>query len=70
MKVKVVKMGGDVSIVNLKEGSTVDKALESAGMLDTSGYSIRVNGLEPCKDQALHEGNLVVLVPEVRGGLR
>lgn len=64
--VKVAQLGSRV--VNLRlEDATVHSALKTAG-ITTDGMEARVNGEPASMDTPLHEGDVVTLVPQIKGG--
>ena len=66
MMVKVAKLGDKVQEFYLEGGKVVSDVLSAAGI--AAGADVRLNG-EPAKptDQ-LRDGDIVVAVPNVRGG--
>jgi antitoxin HicB len=68
LTVKVARLGNAAIQVQLREGSTVAAALESAH-LDPSGYCLSVNGKGATMETSLQAGDFVAMVPQVKGGL-
>lgn len=61
------KMGEDMKEVAIEgEQVSLDTALEG---VETDGFEVTVNGQEPEDDQMVKDGDKVVLVPLVEGGL-
>ena len=67
MQCKVLKLGSCATQVEIPTGSTVQEALDKAGM-PYGGHSLSVNGLGAGPSTALGEGDVVTLVPKVEGG--
>jgi len=65
--VKVAKLGDRVQEFYLDEGSTIGKALEMAGYT-TEGFDLRVNGASADPDDELDDGDIITLVPAIKGG--
>lgn len=66
MFVKIGRLPGKISEVELDEGSSVSFALYTAN-LDPSGYEVRANGA-PCDPSAtLEDGDTVLLVKKIKG---
>lgn len=63
--VKVGKMPGTLSEVVLEDGATVSQALESAG-LESAGYSLRLNQAFTTLSSIIKNGDLLILVPEIK----
>ncbi len=66
--VKVAKLGSKVQELFLENGATVSSVLELAGE-NSEGYEIRVNGQPAAEDTPLSDGDIITLVPPIRGGL-
>ena len=70
MKVKVLCLGRAAKEIEITDGTTVEQAIQQAGFPKDSAYTRHVNG-SPCFDtDILHEGNVLTLVPQVKGGDR
>ena len=67
MLVKVARLGTAVQELALTDGSNVQQALEAAG-LEVENEDIRVNSNTASNTTVLHEGDIVTLVPKVKGG--
>jgi molybdopterin converting factor small subunit len=67
MLVKVARLGTAVQELALTEGSNVQQALEAAG-LEVENEDIRVNSNTASNTTVLREGDIVTLVPKVKGG--
>lgn len=64
--VKVAQLGSRVVEVSL-EDATVHSALKTSGIV-ADGMEVRVNGEPASMDTLLSEGDIVTLVPAVKGG--
>jgi putative ubiquitin-RnfH superfamily antitoxin RatB of RatAB toxin-antitoxin module len=69
MLVKVARLGTAVQELALTDGATVNAALESAD-LSVENEDIRVNNGSASVTTVLKDGDIVTLVPKVKGGQR
>ena len=69
MLVKVARLGNAVQELALSEGATVNDALVAAD-LAVENEDIRVNNTSSSTSAVLHNGDIVTLVPKVKGGQR
>jgi len=67
MIVKVARLGTAVQEIALTEGATVNDALAAAG-LDVENEEIRINQRNSSSSDRLNDGDIVTLVPKVKGG--
>jgi len=67
MLIKVARLGTAVQEVALSAGQTVGDALLAAD-LNVDNEEIRVNQRTASESDSLNEGDLVTLVPKVKGG--
>jgi sulfur carrier protein ThiS len=67
MRVKVVQLGRGVLNSDLEAGATVQDALSSQ-RIPFDGMEVRVNSEPTTLDHPLREGDLVTVVPLIRGG--
>jgi molybdopterin converting factor small subunit len=67
MLIKVARLGNAVTEVALTSGSTVESALTAAD-LAVDNEEIRVNNSSASLSQTLRDGDIVTLVPKVKGG--
>lgn len=67
--VKVARTGSSSIEVCLNGGRTVEDALEAAGLNKKASEEIRVNGEDAELDDELDDGDRVVLVKNIEGGL-
>jgi hypothetical protein len=68
VRVRLVVLGRGVELVDAESGMSAATLLERVGV-DGSGKDIRVNGLASA-DAALTDGDLVTVIPRIRGGVR
>jgi putative ubiquitin-RnfH superfamily antitoxin RatB of RatAB toxin-antitoxin module len=69
MLVKVARLGTAVNELALNEGARVSDALLAAD-LTAENEDIRVNNASASNTQVLRDGDIVTLVPKVKGGQR
>ena len=69
MKIKVLKLGSATREADLPAGSTVSDALAKVD-LESSGYSLTVNGLGCGMGTSVSDHDIITLVPKVEGGAR
>ena len=67
MLVKVARLGTAVQEIALTEGQTVGQALQAAD-LAVENEEIRVNNTDASETTVLRNGDIVTLVPKVKGG--
>ena len=65
--IKIAKLGTAVKEFFVSNGTTVDTALALAEF-DATGQDIRVNGVPADLDQTLEDGDIVTLIPAIKGG--
>ena len=68
MKVKVLCLGRAAKEVELPDGSNVEQAITKAEFLKDSAYTRHVNGHPSFDTDILHAGDVLTLVPQVKGG--
>jgi putative ubiquitin-RnfH superfamily antitoxin RatB of RatAB toxin-antitoxin module len=69
MLVKVARLGTAVQELALTDGSKVSDALAAAD-LGVENEDIRINNTTASQDSVLRDGDIVTLVPKVKGGQR
>ena len=69
MLVKIARLGTAVQEIALTDGSKVSDALVAAD-LTVEAEDIRVNNSSASQDTVLRDGDIVTLVPKVKGGQR
>ena len=65
--VKIAKLGSRVVEVALTEGASATEALQIAE-LDPQGFELRVNGTMITVPVVLNDGDVITLVPAIKGG--
>jgi len=65
--VKVAKLGAPKKDVILEVRATIRDVLNEAG-LDPGGFEVLLNGKESKLTSFVEPGDIVVLVPQIRGG--
>jgi sulfur carrier protein ThiS len=68
LNVRIGTMPGRINEFALENGATVKEALEIAD-LTTEGYQIKVNGEQVDEEKVLSDGDLVLLVKQIKGNL-
>ena len=67
MKIRLLRLGSAAHSLELTPGATLQTAIDSAG-LGSAGYDLTVNGMSTTSDAALAEGDVVTMVPRIKGG--
>jgi len=65
--VKVAKLGTAVKEVAIDSGSVVEDALRAAEVT-AEGFEIRINGNPVNLDSSIKTGDILTLVPQIKGG--
>jgi molybdopterin converting factor small subunit len=68
MLVKIAKIGSRVNEVALGDEATVQDALTAGGQPIPSGHELRVNGERATSSTELEDGDVITLVPSIKGG--
>lgn len=68
MKVKVLCLGRSAREIELSDGSSVETAIATAGYPKESSYSRHINGHPSFDSDTLQNGDVLTLVPQVKGG--
>ncbi|NQU05350.1 MAG: MoaD/ThiS family protein [Calditrichaeota bacterium] len=68
MKVKVLCLGRSAKEIQLTDGATVEKAIAESGFPKDTSYSRHVNGNHAMDSDTLNDGDVLTLVPQVKGG--
>ena len=68
MKVKVLCLGRAAKEVTLEDGATVEGAIAESGFPKDSAYSRHVNGNHAMDSDTVQDGDVLTLVPQVKGG--
>lgn len=65
--VKIARLGDQVVEYFIEDGATVGTILDEAG-INPEGYDLRVNGVPSSRDTTLEDGDVITLIPPVKGG--
>lgn len=65
--VKVVQVPGKTEEVVLESGATVSDALSTAGINDTSGYSVKLNAENTSMDSTVSDGDRIIVAKSAKG---
>lgn len=65
--VKVAQLGKPVSEVTLEDGATVKDALAAAGV--GAVKTVHVNNIKSSVKQEVADGDVVLVVPDIKGGI-
>ncbi|MCC6177323.1 MAG: MoaD/ThiS family protein [Chloroflexi bacterium] len=68
VRVRVLQLGRRVLTHVGAPGLTVGSALDGVGLAGTSGLDIRVNGSSADAATPLRDGDVVTLIPRIKGG--
>ena len=68
MKIKVLCLGRSAKEIEVQDGTTVEQAIAQADFPKESSYSRHVNGNHAMDSDVLHDGDILTLVPQVKGG--
>lgn len=66
MFVKIGRIPGTPTEIEITEGMTVEQAIRAAN-LDYSGYTVLLNGSETELDVRVTNGDLIMLVKRIKG---
>ena len=65
--VRIVQLGKGVFVYAAEEGSTVATGLAAAG-IEAGHMEVRANGRTAVLDDPLRDGDLVTVIPLIKGG--
>lgn len=68
IRVRVLQLGRRVLQHTGPAGLTVAAALEGVGLGAAEGLDLRVNGASAGQDTVLRDGDVVTLIPRIKGG--
>ncbi len=68
MKIKVLCLGRAAKEIDVPEGTTVEESIKQAEFPKDSSYTRHVNGSHCMDSDILQEGDVLTLVPQVKGG--
>ena len=66
--VRLVQLGKQIQSFRVPEGGTLEQALSMGDIATKDGMDIRVNGKKVALNHTLQEGDLITIVPFIRGG--
>ena len=66
--VRLVQLGKQIQSFRVPEGGTLEQALSMGDIAAKAGMDIRVNGKKVAASYALQDGDLITVVPFIRGG--
>lgn len=67
MEVKVVRVPGRTTVVELDNGATVQDALKAAEVTVSSGEVCKLNALDADMTAVLHEGDKIIIAKGAKG---
>ena len=67
MNVRIVQLGRGVFKYEAQEGATIAEGLEAAG-ISVEHMDVRVRGRPAKVEEPLHDGDLVTVIPLIKGG--
>ena len=70
MKIRVLQLGRKVMDYDGPDGATIGAALEALSVTAGQGMDLRVNSQTATADTTLREGDVVTLIPRIKGGSR
>jgi sulfur carrier protein ThiS len=65
--VKVAKLGQEVKEFYFDNGATI-ASIFRAGGISSTGFAVRLNGRESNVDRIVSDGDIITLVPKIKGG--
>jgi molybdopterin converting factor small subunit len=68
MRVRILQLGRQVIDYRGQPGQTVAEALAATNLQIGSGMDIRVNGAAAEGATPLHDGDVVTIIPRIKGG--
>lgn len=68
IKVKIVQLGKGIVHWDLEDHTPVEASLTKLGITG-GGMDLHVNGRSPQPGQKLQDGDLVTIIPRIKGGL-
>jgi len=69
MEIKVIRVPGRTSTVEVSEGASVAEALNAAGINLQSGEACKVNGAQSDLNATLSEGDKVIVAKGAKGNV-
>lgn len=68
IRVRILQLGRQVIDHRAEQGQTVGAALAATGIQLGTGMDLRVNGVAADGETALDDGDVVTIVPRIKGG--
>jgi molybdopterin converting factor small subunit len=69
MRVRVLQLGRRVLDHQARSGATLEGVLAEVGLaIGQAGVDVRVNGADAKPDRPLRDGDVVTLIPRIKGG--
>jgi len=68
VKVRILQLGRKVIDYEATGGATLGAALEGAGVAAAQGMDLRINSQPATLDTPLNEGDVVTVIPRIKGG--
>lgn len=68
IRIRLLRLGTAANIIDCDPGATVGDALRQAG-IEQAGLDLTLNGLSTGVEPTLVDGDVLVCVPRVKGGL-
>ena len=68
INVRVAQIGREIVDLKLPKGTSLQQALDKAGLTALRGLEVRVNNVGAGMDRELKDGEIVTLIPDIRGG--
>ena len=68
MKLKVLCLGRSAKEIEVQDGTTVEQAIQQAEFPKDNSYTRHVNGSHFMDSDILNDGDVLTLVPQVKGG--
>ena len=68
MKVRILQLGRKVVDYEAEAGAALEAALAAVGVTVGQGMDVRVNSQPATLATTLHEGDVVTVIPRIKGG--
>ncbi len=69
VSVRIAQLGRDIVDLTLDKGTTRRQAITKAGLKIPEGLEVRVNNMGADLDEELQDGEIITLIPRIRGGV-
>jgi len=67
---KIYRLGGEVKTFDISSYKTVGEAITGTGNELKDGEAVRVNGEDVELNEEVVDGDVITIVPKVKGGLK